>query len=480
MAFDVTAVLSSRENGNAVGFSPSEEYKQALRAFWSGDYFRSLDLVSGFIAETPDSEDRFNCYRLWIELLAEIRDTQSLEALVKHLMLRGQAEPESCAYYGALRGLAHFELDEYSAASLLSNACEAGSETPWSLELEQLVTSRVVDHVPVPALGRSSYPIFDYFHISTLAKGLLVAGDKKSLEQVLDHADEIWRGSPLALEFKLHIAFDQCDYSAVSSSAMMLTELYPENSNYFYYQGYALVKAGDFEGALAPLKTASKLLGETDGEILSLIGQCHAASQDLQRAQSFLKRSITRLKAQGYPATKERVALLAVEEEILGEEVDPVMEMPQMTRMWLVNLSPRRFAEIRNSKSADVENIMRSMGDAPRTGDFCFFASTSSKEDGAQQWKIGAIYAVDSEPIWHATERYQNSLQLVSRPDICIPVDVSLMEESGEQEEIGAEHPFSFGVYELEMGALDVITEAARMKNEGTESSVVSLNGKVG
>jgi tetratricopeptide (TPR) repeat protein len=480
MAFDVTQVLSSRENGNAGGFNPSNEYQEALRAFWNGDFESSLDLISNTIAENPDGEDRYNSYRLWIELLAEVNDTESLQALVKHLMLRGQAEPEFSNHYGALRGLVHFELDEFNAATLLSRACAASGDTPWSLELEQLVTNRVVDQVPVPALGRSSSPIFDYFHISSLAKGLMLAGDDNSVDAVLTHANDIWRGSPLSLQFQMHRAFDEQNFKTVGSIAKSLVELSPDNASYHYYHGYALVKDGAFEAALPVLETASKLFGETDGEILSLIGQCHAATQNFQKAESFLKRSISQLRAEGYPSTKERLALLAVEEEIRGDAVDPVMEMPQSTRMWLVNLSPRRFNELRNGKLSDVENIMRPMGDSPKTGDFCFFASTNNLENGGQQWKIGAIYSVDSEAIWHATDKFQNSLQLVSRPEICIPVDVTLMEENTQTGEIDANHPFSFGVYELEMGALDVITEAVKMKREELEDSTVTLSGKVG
>jgi len=123
---------------------------------------------------------------------------------------------------------------------------------------------------------------------------------------------------------------------------------------------------------------------------------------------------------------------------------------------------------------------LRPMGNEPKAGDFCFFASTANTENGNVQWKIGAIYTIDTEPMWHPTEGHQNALTLVSRPESCIPVEVCLVEEDVKNEDFHAEHPYSFGVYELEMGALDVITEATRLKNEGSESEVVSLNGKVG
>ena len=112
-------------------------------------------------------------------------------------------------------------------------------------------------------------------------------------------------------------------------------------------------------------------------------------------------------------------------------------------------------------KDSEIEQIMRPMGSAPNQGDFCFFATTVNLEGGGQQWKIGGIYTVDSEPIWHPTEKYQNSLQLVARPPGGIPVDVALLEDEFEPESEmeRADHPFTFGVYELEMGALDIITE---------------------
>ena len=480
MAFDLTAALSSRSSEIKNNANVSNKYKLALKALWNGDNEQALEIVTTAIANEPECDDRFNCYRLWIELAAGSVDIESLQVLAKHLMLRGQAEPEFSHVYGALRGLVHFEMDEFSAAQLISNSCSGSNVTAFALELEQMVTNRLVDQDDYPALCRAATPLVDYFHIASLAKGLLQAGETESLQQVLDYSSEIWPNSPIKSEFALHVAFDNSDFKKVSEIARDLVKQNPENSTFKYYSGYALMKLNKFEDALDVLTKASSQLGEVDGEILSMISECHASLGALNKAEAFIKRSISILKDQGFPYTKERLALLEIEESLRGDQIDPAIELPQMTRMWLVNLSPRRFSEIRNGDMSAVENILRPMGNEPKAGDFCFFASTQNSENGSVQWKIGAIYTIDTEPMWHPTEGHQNALTLVSRPESCIPVDVCLVEEDVNNEDFHTEHPFSFGVYELEMGALDVITEATRLKNEGSESDVVSLTGKVG
>jgi tetratricopeptide (TPR) repeat protein len=378
--------------------------------------------------------------------------------------------------------LIHLELDEFSAARLICQALRAESPSSYSLELDQLVTNRQVEKVSVPALATAKMPLYDYFHLQSLARGLYQAGESKALKEVLDHTANVWPSSPLKLTFAMHQGFEAGQFGVAQDAAESLAAKNQKNGDYFYFTGVAQLKSGNFKGALESLTRASKLVGESDGEIISLIGQCHVALGDLQKAESILKRSISLIQSAGYPATRERLALSGVEEELRGDALNPALEMPRTTRMWLVNLSPRRYYELQNAQESEVEHILRPMGATPNQGDFCFFATTVDLDSGGQQWKIGAIYTVDSEPIWHPTEKYQNSLQLVARPPGGIPVDVVLMEDDMDEEATGevGSHPYSFGVFELEMGALDIITEAVRMKNEGMIEESVSVKGRVG
>src|SRR5690606_9138299 len=107
-------------------------------------------------------------------------------------------------------------------------------------------------------------------------------------------------------------------------------------------------------------------------------------------------------------------------------------------------------------RRSDVERIVRPMGNLPRPGDFCFFAAESAagEKTAGKSWRIVSIYAVDSDPVWHPVDGHQTVLTLVDRPPVGIPVDVRLSDEEAKQFDKG--HPFAHGVYELEMGALDI------------------------
>jgi hypothetical protein len=112
------------------------------------------------------------------------------------------------------------------------------------------------------------------------------------------------------------------------------------------------------------------------------------------------------------------------------------------------------------------------MGASPRPGDYTFFASESDTEDGHKLWKIIAIYAVDSEPMWHPVHGYHSALKLVKRLPDGIPLDVRSAEEPAATEtgatttRLPKEHPLRYGVFALDSGALDVIEEAVRLHRD--------------
>lgn len=446
------------------------EYDRALNAYWSKDYKRSLEIVTDLLVEEPDGEHIFASYRLWIELLATVTDTQSIGALVQHLFIRGQAEPEHHEFFSALRGIAHFEMDEYGAASLIASGMKNRSHNPYAMELVQLVTERVSpDHAETPALLNTSSRVDDYISWQNLARSLIVRKEKAVLEDLTSWLHTSYRSSPLPHEIEYHSCIESQAYAAGSVIAQRLVELHPENSDYHYYLAYSLFEDGNYPSAKNVLEKFRSRVKDDDSEFFGLLGHCHAKMGEAKKAAEYLQRAIGILKQDGLPTSHMTLELNEVLEELRGQDEDPVLQMPREPQNWLINLSTRRYLELATSSDNSIERLLRPMGKEPRTGDICFFATTTpADKDGKSTWKIVAIYVVDSDPIWHPVHHYHNALKLVNKLPDGIPVDVVLNEnDAGVESPVATKHdPVYWGVYQLDMGALAIIEEAARMHKD--------------
>jgi tetratricopeptide (TPR) repeat protein len=474
MAVNLTALvqhlheLSNGGERDPSGLRTDRAYQDALQAYWRGDHDGAATKIADHLADDPDGAHRFASYRLWIECCAETSDRASLRVLRDHLFLRGQAEPDDLPRYAALRGLAHLELDQASAAKLLAKGLRDEVADPYALELCQIVDNRFGVGDGIPVLCRATTRIDDFFHWQTLARGLIATGDDEAMSEVLQHVRTTYRGSPMPLLFEFHRCVESGYYAGAAVCAARLTEMFPNNRDYAYYHAYALFEDGDYPGARRILSDVVRTTGEDDAEIVGLLGHCHAKLGEPEKAAQYLRTAVSLLKAEGLPSSHVNIELANVEEEMRGDKLDPALEMPRATRMWLINLSPRRYHELQTSSETHIDRLLRPMGAEPRPGDYCFFAAPDAPEgDGSARWKIVAIYAVDSEPMWHPVHRYHTALRLVNRPPEGIPVDVAPAADEGRATELDRDNPYAYGVYELEVGALDIITEAVRRHNDG-------------
>lgn len=445
------------------------EYDRALHAYWANDYDKALDIITSLLVEEPDGEHLFAAYRLWIELLASTGDTASLEALKKHLFIRGQAEPEHQEYFSSLRGITHFELDEFGAAKLLGSAVEKHFHNPYAMELVQLVTDRVsADHSETPAILNTSVRIDDYVTFQSLARALVVRKASRALEELTGWLHDTYRSSPLPAEVEFHSCIDSQTYAAASIIAQRLVELHPGNSDYHYYLAYSLFEDGNYFAAKNVLEKHRSQVSDNDAEFFGLLGHCHAKLGEAKQAAEHLQRAIGILKQDGLPTSHMTLELNEVLEELAGQEDDPVIQMPREPSNWLINLSTRRYLELATSSENTIERLLRPMGQEPRQGDICFFATTTPADrDGKATWKIVAIYVVDSDPIWHPVHSYHNALKLVKRLPEGIPVDTVIDDnETSAVGKAGKQDPIFWGVYQLDGGALSIIEEAARMHKD--------------
>jgi len=449
-------------------------YGEALRLMWAGEYAEAADKVAAALAaEDVPTVQRFASYRLWIEALAEQQDHAGLRQLGQHLFRLGQGDEEVQPTFAALRGIAHFECDELGAAQLLARAVQGDEPSPYSLELVQLVASCAPGHAD-PALARSPSPLIDYYHWQTLARGLLLGQHQSALARLLLTLREQSHDAVLPYLFDYHQHIDQGDYQAAAISAAHLVELYPDSMDYAYFWAYALYEDKNYPQARQILQAVVKKHGEDDPEVAGLLGHCLAKSGDLKAATTWLKRSVALLKVAGLPTSHVSLQLADAEDEMRGEELDPALTIPRMTRKWLVSLSPRRYHELLTSPVGTIDRLLRPMGPEPKAGDFCFFATTTQVDpQGSAQWRIVAIYTLDSDPIWHPTHGYHSALRLVTRLTDGLPVDIQTQKEpksvSNKQKITKIkrrDQHINYGVYELDNYAIDIIEDAVRMSRD--------------
>lgn len=474
MAGNLMDLMNNLKHTNTVG-GPSlvdrcMEYDRALHAYWAKDYSKSLDIISGLLADEPDGEHLFAAYRLWIELLATTSDTASLKELKSHLFIRGQAEPEHHEFFAALRGLTHFELDEFGAAKLIASGMEKHFHNPYAMELVQSVTDRVSsNHSEAPALFQTSVRIDDYITWQSLVRSLASRKARRELEEVTSWINETYKSSPLPHEVEFHSCVDSQTYAAASIIAQRLVELHPSNPDYHYYLAYSLYEDGNYFAAKGALEKYRAHAADNDAEFFGLLGHCQAKLGEAKAAADNLQRAISILKQDGLPTSHMTLELNDVREEMSVSEDDPIMQMPREPRNWLINLSTRRYLELATSSENTISRLLRPMGQEPRQGDICFFATTTPADrQGRSTWKIVAIYVVDSDPIWHPVHSYHNALKLVTRLSDGIPVDV-VMNDS----DVGSgvltsnkQDPIYWGVYQLDAGALSIIEEATRLHKD--------------
>lgn len=477
-------------------------YLDALHQYWAMNYEGAVDAASRVVAASMEDDDHgeaedvattFAAYRLWIEALAARNEHGALRSLRDHLFLRGQAEPGMQATWAALRGLVHLELDEFGAARLLARSMADFDHNPYCLELVQLVDARV-EHGPagMPALLRSTTPITDYCHWQTLARGLLRASEKTALNETLTQAQDRFRGAPIMKLFGYHAEIESGNFAAAALLASRLVESYPRTPDYRYYQAYAMFEDGDYPAARRSLTECLADVGEEDAEVVGLLGHCYAKMGEPEKAAHFLRQAVATLKAQGLPTSHVSLELSNVEDEMRGDALDPAVEMPREPHNWLLTVSPRRCHELLTGSEATVDRLIRPMGDKPRKGDFCFFAAEerqSGKQEGV--WKIIAVYAVDSDPIWHPVHGHHTALKLVTRVPSGVIVDVRFtdgeegvsgidgsevarlakrfgvkdaMKLSGRRLALPKGDGFHQGVYQVDSGVLDLIERAAQLR----------------
>lgn len=424
--------LDSQRSSRKSGPLKNRFYTEILEDFWQKKYVDVASSVSAKLAEDPDSDHIFPYYRLWIESLAECRDHDSLRALKKHLFRRGQESAADHSTFFALRGLVHLELDEIGAAQLASKGLEGIDQNAYALELVQRVTMRLAPAGVSPGenadqilcLLHSKTKIKDYFHWNYLVQGLISLQAEEPLSMVLEHLGHVFPRSPLPHLVEYHRCIERSYFAAAATVAERLREMAPEHVDYMYYLAYALFEDGDYPSARKILHDANRATKGHDAEVVGLLGHCHAKLGGAKEAAECLQQSMQLLEKDGMPCSHVAMEYLEVQAELESQAKLDTQVMPRDPQGWLFDLSPRRYYELMTSPENLTEHLLRPLGVRALPGDLCFLTTSSERKP---EWSIVAVYAVESEPIWHPVQGHHSILKCITKFPQGIPLNIAPM-----------------------------------------------------
>ncbi len=424
-------------------------YHQALAAYSSKNYRLAADKVSRFLTDDPESELRFQAYRLWIEALAEVSDRGGLVELSRHLSVRGEAEAEDHITYFALRGLIYFELDQHNAARVFSDAVIPELANPYALELVALVSR------DAEKLLASTVPVTDFVLWQTVYRQLLSANDEQGVSKVVALLSKSFPETGFEANHQFHLAYERKEYQAALKLAEVLTKKHPESYEFQYYKGLISYHLGSWKKSVEALQAAYRLGGSKDPDVVSLLAE--AQTKLGIDAKPMLVQAVKLLKAHGLPTTHLQFQLAPL---LKAERAKTVKAMPRLPRNWLVTLSPRRYFDLATDPTAEISQLARSVHREAMPGDIVFFAGVADQGEG-KQWKLIAVYGIESAPTWDPMAGYQSPLKLKIRLSEGVPLDIAV--EGSPRRGKDAE---GYGIFELDSAALDIIEASIKLSRE--------------
>lgn len=451
-------------------------YTEVLRLIWAGNEGEAANIIGEALESETDPGRVALLYRAWIESLAAQGEKSALRELCEHMRHRGSVEVEHQGTFIGLRGIAHLELDELAGAKLLYRSVERDFRNAYICEFKLMLSTRLSKPLINFGVARVAYQgLQDYFSWQSLVRGMFMSGDKIGAHQTAEKISGIFPRSPILALFNYHQRIEEKDFKGAAIQADRLMSLIPSNREYQYLTAYAKYRDHRPEEALDAFGSMiHEVESLQDFDFVNLISQCFAdrsklAPTDLKRrdvAMRALQHTLSLGRAEGLPTTDIKASLETMtDDHILG--VDQLVE--RGTRSWIAKITPELHCDIKSFGAERVSRIRLSMGGGARPGDLCFLAAPEPVriEDQAKSWRIVAIYAVATEPTWHPIKGYETSLDLISRPTQSIPVDVEILDENVDVEsaKLPKDHPFRYGMFELEDGALDLITAAIKQHN---------------
>ncbi|MFK7872745.1 MAG: tetratricopeptide repeat protein [Oligoflexales bacterium] len=439
------------------------DYQLALQSYWHSARDKCVSAIQDKLLTEACDETSPAYYRLWIDDLARREEKDSLEELNRHLLTQGLEWPEFSTTFRALRGIIHLEKDEFKMATLLSETFQDDEEeNPWILEfLERL------SHRTTPKTYLKNIETIDYFHYQTAATTQIMLNQPKECEKILKvTCNKIFTDCPDLLLFQIHSKLDEAsqmwEFDALIDRAKTVSQRWKENIEGWFLLGYLQVRAERFPEAIETLEHANKMAMGRDTDILTLLahsyitradhthGTHHAQkvqSEDWKHSDSLFRTSKDRMIQSGLPI---REVSLSIESLNLDKHLANNIEELPGKRVWALFVGANQFNTLRTENEEDIQYIFQHTPVVPSPNDIVLMLW-----DEEQQCRLASVYVVAGEPTWHPLHKNESILQLCTRPERSITLDIERTPEEKRK-----------NILEFEIEAIDHIFEGIRTHND--------------
>lgn len=455
---------TNKNKPKTIAFDSSSAYGEALERYWRGEFVAAERFIADCLSTNPDHPQRFPMYRMWIEILADRMDNTGLRELTQHFGSRTQGGDSDI--YTALRGIAHYELDEQNAAQFFfrilpknnfqdensRSSLKSQAVNPYAIELQQKLEIRHGEP-KFPTLSKISSSINDYVQFQSLVAGWVQLENFAEAITCSHVSAKRFPNSPLSNQVALHLNWEVGNYGNAAKFAEKLTSDRPQNSQFQFEKGMIQYHLENFWQAAQALNECSTLNPGQEPEAETLLKSC------LENLSTKNEVNMSRSRASHGLAEHS----IETQQSMAVQNFTNDMETEATKKGWIRILTPGQQYIHGTSRRADIASLDMPMGNRAMPGDWCFLVGrTSENESVKEEWKILAIYEVQSRPLWHPFDKNTSRLKLILKPTYPISVAVRLEDSKSDTD--------SNGILELTNQAFEVLlAEAMRQKDSTTQ-----------
>ncbi len=446
----------------------SKEYQRLLNLYFKGNTEACIDGLCAVIEAKKDHPELFPLYRLWIEILAEKGDLQSLHELAQHLLYRGSVSPWF-AVWQSIRGICHLELDEIEAAHLIAMGLKNAPPEAYAIDFLARYALRLASpnrKVKTSFKELHQDPV-DYFHYRTRLEVGVHNQSTKEQNQIFNILSQLFPTAPLAAQFAGHQAIEEKRYKDAKENFASLYKQNPKRLDYAFYFSYALMQNQEYEQAITTLEQAYPKA--KDADVLNILAFCHEAKAtdvahpSWQEAKKFRQQAMAAYGKLGLPTSELELRQhqkQAVENKANSTEVKPL----RIIETWFFHLSQADKHEFLTAKPSEVEVLYQPLGKSVCENDLVFFAGFDHMQK--ESIRLYGLYSAQSNPVFHPVNGWETPLLLIER--FTAPINIAVKNPKKKKHTESPQYPK--GVYKLDNSALELVKETIGAMNRGVAS----------
>jgi hypothetical protein len=389
--------------------------------FWQGQSTKCISYLASQLTKNSEHPFTLAFYRLWIEVLAELGDRAALSQLSGHLARRQEQEITSLDYF-ALRGIIHYEQDEWEAVDLLYPSMKDHHNSHYAQEFcaKYLLRTQAEQLKNSPFLQE---PLkVDYLQWSLAALCLQIMGANALLEQLLQQATAFFPQAPLAPHFHCHRAIEHGEFAAAKVQAKQLRQSYPHQLTHYIVESYCEIHLQHYKTAVHLLQKAALLpAGKDDPDLSALLsyafrhlGRNNNAGgwQQARRAQEKAEEAYNRF---GISCPSLRIPFQE-QETSAQERKDNLVDFAAAkngSTPWMLAAAPSALIALLSAPLAEIIYRVQALDPRCKGNDLVFISCAHPWEAGNQ--RILALYLVLGKAGWDYAQGETFNLKLVKR-----------------------------------------------------------------